>query len=328
MRNVVLPDPAVRPLPFYLALEEYVLEKMEEGDDDCFFLWQVKPTVIFGRNQIGSREVDLDYCSSHGIDVYRRKSGGGCVFANPDNIMMSYITRSGDSVDRTYARYTTMIVDMLASLGIEADASERNDILIDGRKVSGNAYYRTERGSIVHGTMLFDTDREQMSRALTPSRRKLAAKGVSSVGSRITTLREHTGIGIEAFKRHAVASLCDSQLRLGDADIAAVEKIAAPYFTDEWRWGFDRRAARTLPRRIEGAGEFVVDLGISPVDNTIRSLNLAGDFFVTADIDRLIVGRLRGVRADRESVAEALRGVDVSQIISGLSTNQFINLIL
>ena len=139
MRNVVLPDPAVRPLPFYLALEEYVLEKMDEDGDDCFFLWQVKPTVIFGRNQIGSREVDLDYCSSHGIDVYRRKSGGGCVFANPDNIMMSYITRSGDSVDGTYARYTTMIVDMLASLGIEANASERNDILIDGRKVSGNA---------------------------------------------------------------------------------------------------------------------------------------------------------------------------------------------
>lgn len=328
MIHVKLPDDAVRPLPFYLAMEEYLLGRMEEGAPDAFFMWQVRPTVIFGRNQIGTREVDLDYCREHGIEVYRRKSGGGCVFANMDNIMLSYITRGREAVAGTFGRYTSTITAMLRSLGLDASASTRNDILIGDRKVSGNAYYRTPRGSIVHGTMLFDTDRAMMSRALTPSARKLAAKGVSSAAMRVTTLRSHLDISIDDFKRYAAASLCDAETTLTDADIDAICRLAEPYFSDEWRWGFDRRASAAEPRRVEGAGEFIADIDLDPVSGTIRRVNLAGDFFVTADIDTLLLDRLVGVEPRREALGRALAGVEASQAIAGLSTTEFINLLL
>ena len=140
-------------------MEEYAARII--GDDDIFFMWQVNPTVIFGRNQLIENEVNIPYCREHGIATYRRKSGGGCVFADMSNIMMSYITRS-DNVEFTYRRYTHAVVDVLRKLGLNASDNGRNDILIDGLKVSGNAFYHLPGRSIVHGTMLFDTDMAHM----------------------------------------------------------------------------------------------------------------------------------------------------------------------
>ena len=188
MKYLSLPDPhATRILPFYLAMEEYAARII--GEDDIFFMWQVEPTVIFGRNQLIDSEVNVDYCREHGIAFYRRRSGGGCVYADRDNIMFSYITRS-DEVQTTFSAYTTAVAAMLRGLGLNATASNRNDVLIEGRKVSGNAFYHIPGRSIVHGTMLFDTDMEHMLHAITPSRDKLTSKGVQSVRSRITTLSE------------------------------------------------------------------------------------------------------------------------------------------
>ena len=139
MKYLSLPDPhATRILPFYLAMEEYAARII--GEDDIFFMWQVEPTVIFGRNQLIESEVNVDYCREHGIAFYRRRSGGGCVYADRDNIMFSYITRS-DEVQTTFSAYTTAVAAMLRGLGLNATASDRNDVLIDGRKVSGNAFY-------------------------------------------------------------------------------------------------------------------------------------------------------------------------------------------
>ena len=160
MKYLSLPDTTTRILPFYLAMEEYAARIM--GQDDIFFMWQVRPTVIFGRNQLIDNEVNLDYCREHGIEYYRRKSGGGCVFADMSNIMFSYITRS-DEVQTTFTRYTSAVAEMLRGLGLNASASDRNDVLIGNRKVSGNAFYHVPGRSIVHGTMLFDTIRGLLS---------------------------------------------------------------------------------------------------------------------------------------------------------------------
>ncbi len=149
------------------------------------------PTVIFGRNQNIEAEVDIDYCRRNGIGFYRRKSGGGCVYADMDNIMMSYITASGDDVQTIFSRYTSMIAGMLSSLGLEASATGRNDVYIGTRKVSGNAFYRLPGRSIVHGTMLFSTDMGHMLRAITPSRSKMESKQVQSVAAHVTTISEH-----------------------------------------------------------------------------------------------------------------------------------------
>ena len=134
---------------------------------DAFFIWQVEPSVIFGRNQLIENEVNIDYCRRNGVKMYRRKSGGGCVYADKSNMMLSFVT-SSDYVCLTYNRYIMMVVEALRKIGIDAKANGRNDIMIDGRKVSGNAFYHIPGRSIVHGTMLYDTDMRNMTACITP----------------------------------------------------------------------------------------------------------------------------------------------------------------
>ena len=168
--------------------------------------------------------MNLPYCREHGIEFYRRKSGGGCVYADRSNVMMSYITRS-DEVTATFTRYMRMVCEMLQALGLKATSTENNDVLIGGRKVSGNAFYHIPGHSIVHGTMLFDTDMQHMLQAITPPQHKLDKHGVESVRQRITLLKEHTPISIDEFKRFAVERLCSDEILLTPKDVAAIENL-------------------------------------------------------------------------------------------------------
>ena len=202
-------------------MEEYVARNMN-NDEDCFFMWQVEPSVIFGRNQLIENEVNIDYCRKNNILTYRRKSGGGCVYADMNNIMFSYITRS-DNVTTTFDRYVRMVSDMLCSLGVAAEPSGRNDILIEGRKVSGNAFYHISGHSIVHGTMLYDTNMENMVAAITPSDEKLISKGVKSVRQHIALLKDYITLDIEEFKNYARNSLCKEETLLDSDDRAWLE---------------------------------------------------------------------------------------------------------
>lgn len=235
MTHIALPTDETRRLSFYLAMEEYVAS--QKGDlEEAFFLWQVEPTVIFGRHQVIENEVNIPYCREHGIQFYRRKSGGGCVYADKSNVMMSYITHS-DQVQATFQEYMQMVCSMLHELGLEATSTENNDILIGGRKVSGNAFYHLPGRSIVHGTMLFDTDMQHMLQAITPPTQKLNKHGVESVRQRITLLKEHTNLSIEQFKQFAVRKLCNKELQLNAEDIKNIETIEKKYLNTEFIYG-------------------------------------------------------------------------------------------
>ena len=235
MTHITLPTDETRRLSFYLAMEEYVASL--KGDlEEAFFLWQVEPTVIFGRHQVIENEVNIPYCREHGIQFYRRKSGGGCVYADKSNVMMSYITCS-DHVKTTFQEYMHMVCSMLRELGLEATSTENNDILIGGRKVSGNAFYHLPGRSIVHGTMLFDTDMQHMLQAITPPTQKLNKHGVESVRQRITLLKEHTNLSIEQFKQFAVRKLCNKELQLTAEDIKNIETIEKKYLNTEFIYG-------------------------------------------------------------------------------------------
>ena len=297
MIHVKLPDElarAPRRLPFYLAMEEHLARNFS---GEYFFMWQVAPTVIFGRNQIIDAEVNLDYCRREGIDTCRRKSGGGCVFA------------------------------------------DMNDILIGDRKVSGYAFYHipvagadgARSRAVVHGTMLHDTDMERMTAALTPSVVKLKAKGVESVRAHVTTIKEHSPISLDDFKRFTVDTLCDGEMTLTADDVAEIERIAAPYYEPEWIYGRRRGASAVHygPRRVEGAGEFVFDLEKTAGEPPhLVSLDLKGDFFLTGDLDGTLLRPLSGVPLDRPSLTHALADVDVGATIAGLTTETFIEMLL
>ena len=326
MKYLQLPYDEVRRLTFYLAMEEYAAQILKENKsiDEIFFTWRVRPTVIFGRNQLIDNEVNVKYCQDNGIEYYRRKSGGGCVYADMDNLMFSYITRS-DDVTTTFASYTHAIVMMLKGLGLDASDSSRNDIMVDGKKVSGNAFYHLPGISIVHGTMLYDTNMENMVKAITPSAAKLDSKGVKSVKSHITTLNQYLTMSIEEFQQHAHSTLCDGKIMLSDNDITAIERIEESYLTPEFILGNNPRCNMERSGRIEGVGEFKITLELNR--NIIRDINIAGDFFLLGDLDS-ITHRLIGCQFTENELEKALSDIDVSTVIMSLTKRQFLSLLL
>lgn len=227
MIYIDLQEKRIRHLGFYLAMEEYVARRLPF--DECFFLWQVNPTVIFGRNQVVENEVNLDYCREHGIEVYRRKSGGGCVYADMSNVMMAYIC-SDDNVESTFKRYMNMVAGALNDIGIPAWANDHNDVMIGQRKVSGNAIYHLPGRNIAHGTLLYDTDMTNMLQAITPSAAKLNKHGVESVRQRITLLKDHTQMPFADIRKHLRQKLCGNETYvIKPEDIKAIEEIEKEY---------------------------------------------------------------------------------------------------
>ena len=220
-----------RRLSFFLAMEEYVARHVDA--DDCFFMWQVDPSVIFGRNQMIEHEVNLDFCRKHNILVFRRKSGGGCVYADRSNVMLSYVT-SEENVGFAFNRFVNMILLVLRKMGIEAVGTSHNDVLIGDRKVSGTASYHLPGRNILHSTLLYDTDMENMTNAITPSQEKLQSKGIQSVRQRVTFLKDHTTLGLEEVKALIRSTLCESSMMLTSEDVAAIEHIEETYLREEF----------------------------------------------------------------------------------------------
>jgi lipoic acid synthetase/lipoate-protein ligase A len=231
MKYIALPTNENRQLSFYLAMEEYVARHMQEPD--CFFMWQVAPTVIFGRNQVVENEVNLEYCREHDIRVVRRKSGGGCVYADMDNLMLSMVT-DGDNVGFTFNRFITMIQLALHKIGVSATSTAHNDIMIGDRKVCGTAFYQLPGRSIVHSTMLYDTNMQHMLNAITPSAEKLEKKGIQSVRQRITLLKDHTPLSLNEIKQKIRDTLCDGELVLTEEQVAGIEAIEQTYLKQDF----------------------------------------------------------------------------------------------
>lgn len=229
MKNIILPDNQDRSLAFWLAMEEFVAKSV---DEEAFFVWRVAPTVIIGRNQVLEAEVNLDYCRRNGVKIVRRKSGGGCVYADRDNIMISYVSKRGD-VAEIFERYLSALTSCLCSLGLKAEKSGRNDILVEGRKVSGNAFHQLPDRSIVHGTLLYNTDFDALEEAIRPPVEKLLRHGVASVRQRVGNLRDYLDpaiIGsIHALESHLVDYFSDGTLSLSADDLCVIEEMASAY---------------------------------------------------------------------------------------------------
>ncbi len=183
MKHVVLPTG--QPLQWYLDQEIRLAQDVQE---ELFFCWVVEPTVIYGRHQDMQAEVNIDYCRARDIKVVQRKSGGGCVYADRGNLMLSFISPDTHS-EAVFERFLAQVAEVLRSLGLNAVTTAHNDILVDGRKVSGIACYALPNATIVHGTLLYDVDLDALEQAITPSAAKLQKHAVQSVRQRVMNIR-------------------------------------------------------------------------------------------------------------------------------------------
>lgn len=329
MINVIVPaSPHRRPLSFYLAAEEWVAKNMSAGD--YMFTWIVDPTVIFGRNQVAELEVDVAYCRNHNISLVRRRSGGGCVYADTDNLMVSYITPDTD-VTRVFSYYLGRMADALRAIGADVTPSGRNDLILGSRKVSGNAFYRMASRSIVHGTLLWQVDTDTMSRAITPSKSKLLSKKVKSVDARVTGLSDYLpDTTLNDIASHLVSYMCDTSVTLSPSDLEGIAVLQQRYHDPAWTFGQYPSAAsgvthRFPTRTIDGGGTFNVTLVTD--GGVIKDADITGDFFLLDDLDSTIIEHIRGVQPQPDALARALHHIDASHTIAGLSTRQLISLL-
>ena len=184
----------------YLAMEADIVKTIQEP---TFFTWVVSPTVIYGRHQCAEAEVNEAYCRAHGIAVVQRQSGGGCVYADRGNLMVSFVSPSTRSQE-VFDQFLVLLSGALRQLGYEAVTTAHNDVLVGDRKVCGTACYTTPTGTVVHACMLYDVNLTDLEAAITPSEAKLAKHAVASVRQRVRNLREIQDLGDMVLFREAL----------------------------------------------------------------------------------------------------------------------------
>ena len=231
-KHIILPDDGERDLIFYLAMEEFVAQNVP---GDAFFIWRVSPTVIIGRNQDLEAEVNLEYCKEHGVRIVRRKSGGGCVYSDMGNIMISYVSAKGDTAS-VFEKFLSAMTECLRTLGLDAEKSGRNDILVQGRKVSGNAMHQLPDRTIAHGTLLYDTDLDALEQAIRPPVEKLARHKVQSVRQRVRNLVECLDSSripsAESLIDYILDYFCDETVTLTPNDTKLIDQYGRESFED------------------------------------------------------------------------------------------------
>ena len=225
-----------------LALEEYLLDHVP-ADTLILYLWQNQNTVVIGRNQNVWSECDVNWLRAEGGFIARRLSGGGAVYHDVQNLNFSFVADQ-DTYD--LSRQMNIILQTVSSFGLPAQCSGRNDMVIEGRKFSGNAFFQRNNKHLHHGTLLINTDTEAMNRYLRVSEEKLKSKGVSSVKSRIVNLQElNPEITVDTAKARILditAQICcmePEEWTLSDSDQSDINALERKF--SSWEWIFGRR---------------------------------------------------------------------------------------
>lgn len=297
---------------FNLASEECLLKNKNEN---FIYLWINSPAVIVGQNQNTIREVNLTYTEENGIKVVRRLTGGGAVYHDFGNICYTVIAPYNAGEDN-YRKFTAPVIGYLKTIGVNAEFAGRNDILINGRKVSGNAQTIYKERILHHGTILFDTDMTVLSKALKPSKIKMESKGIKSVRSRVINVSEVLPEKISA--EEFFKGLCDYFKRTCDEyffsseDLAEINKLAKEkYSTYSWNVGSSPCGKNSFTERFKFG---TLTITFDTEKGFIENAEIFGDFFTLKDVKPL-AAKLNGKRLFKEDVAAALK--DAEEYIVG-----------
>lgn len=312
--------------PYYnLAFEEFVLNCRREGD--YLLLWQNDNTVVVGQNQNTEAEINREFVEAHHINVVRRSTGGGAVYHDLGNLNYSFITDAGDAERLTMERFTRPVVEALRGLGLNAEASGRNDILVDGKKVSGTAQ-RLVRGRILyHGTLLFDADPSMVAGALRVDPGKFQSKSAKSVRSRIGNIRASLPRDMElgAFWEYLKQALSGGGMTAGSLtaeELSAVEELKrTKYDTWEWNYGRSPQYDLTNRRRFAGGG---LEVRVQVREGRITGIVFYGDFLSLSPLDGLTAA-LEGCAFRREAVGEVLDRFSLGELFGTITRDEVLD---
>ena len=304
---------------FYnLAAEHYFAAQKKLGDT-AFLIWRTTPTLVVGKYQNTLEEIRQDYVNAHGIQVARRLSGGGTIYADLGGWMFTFI-QPDDTQEIQFRQYTQPIVDALRALGVPAGFNGRNDLVIEGRKFSGNAQYKLSGSTVHHGTLMFDVDIDRMVAATSVADEKIISKSIHSVRERVTNIVDHlkTPMDAEAFKRHLISFVVGengSRYEINEMDRAEISRFAREKLsTWAWRYGMNPKFSIVRAGRFAGGRiEFRLDVK----KGVIAAAAVNGDFFAGEKADQLAAS-LIGCRYDRQAVRERLAEKGFDGVIYGI----------
>lgn len=324
--NKGITDPRIN-----LAIEEYALKTMDIEKDSFLLFYINEPSIIIGKNQNTVEEINTEYVDANNIHVVRRLSGGGAVYHDLGNLNFSFIAKDDGDSFRNFKKFTEPVIEALAKMGVEAKLEGRNDILVDGRKVSGNAQFATNGRIFSHGTLMFDTEIEGVVAALKVRKDKIESKGIKSIRSRVANISEYMEepMTIEQFRIELLKSIFGGEeniqyVELTEQDWENIQALSAERYGN-WDWNYGRSPKFNM----QHSHRFPVgsiDVRLQVNKGKIEDVHIFGDFFGVGEVEE-VTERLKGIQYDRSAITDALEGIDIPKILGGISTDEFIQLI-
>lgn len=312
-----------------LAMEEYVLKNMPK--DDSYFLFYVnRPSIIIGKNQNTIEEVNQPYIDENGIDVVRRISGGGAVYHDTGNLNFSFVTDDDGNSFHNFKKFTEPIVEALQSLGVDADMSGRNDIQVGSAKISGNAMVKVKDRMFSHGTLMLNSELNEVQNALKVNPAKIKSKGIKSVRSRVANISEFLDepLDIDRFKEIILKTIFGEATQveeyiLTDDDWKKIEQLSNEKYRT-WEWNYGRNPKYNFEREEKFEKGFV-QIKLDVKKGRIEHAKIFGDFFGEGDITEL-ENALEGTMHEFDSIEEALSNYDIYHYFGDIERYELIRL--
>ncbi len=313
-----------------LAIEEYILKHLDI--EETYLLFYInEPSIIIGKNQNTIEEINTKYVEEQGLHVVRRLSGGGAVYHDLGNLNFSFITKDDGESFHNFKKFTEPVIQALEKLGVDAELSGRNDIIAQGRKISGNAQFSTKGRMFSHGTLLLDSEIENVVSALKVKKDKIESKGIKSIRSRVANISEflEQKLTTEEFKQLILNYIFDGEeniqrYELTEEDWKKINEISKERYQN-WDWNYGKSPKFNL----QHSNRFPVgqiDVRLEVKKGQVEQCKIFGDFFGVGNVEE-IEEKLTGIRYERQEVAKALDDVDIKHYFGNVTKEEFIDLV-
>jgi lipoate-protein ligase A len=311
---------------YNIALEEYCFKKLVD-QDKVFILWINEPAIIVGKHQNTAEEINAEFVKKNGIHVIRRISGGGAVYHDLNNLNYTIISNEEKGADFDFKTFSEPVISTLAELGVKAEFTGRNDIVIDGKKISGNAQAYIKGRVMHHGCLLFDTDLSVLSKALEVSKDKIESRGVKSVRSVVDNILPHLKdkISVDEFADKILEQMKRKFPEMKEyvftrEELDDIEERRKERFGNwDWNYGNNPKFNITREKRFtSGKIQVFADIHNSVID----SIKFYGTFFGNNSDLTPIENALQGTKYNTASVKKTLENLDFNHYFAGFTLEE------